>query len=308
MLPEPAAGVVWRAGTADDADAIADVALAADRVDEPGNERDRSDVLGVLRLVEPRTAVVIGERGGQVVAAGVLFRPGGGPVRMIGAVLPGARDRGIGRALLAAQIAAAEASHPDAPSMTVRAVGRHGVGGLARRAGLGPERVFLTLRRDLTEPVASDELPAGLRAVPFEPALDEAVRVSRNEVFLDHWQATVTGPDEWRDRNLGPRLIRELSSIALDAEGAVAGFVLAWRTPARPGQLHIPLVGTPRAHRGRGVARALLTTTLAGAAAVGLAEAVLDVDAASATGAVGVYEGVGFAETGRATIWSRTPS
>ena len=81
--------------------------------------------------------------------------------------------------------------------------------------------------------------------------------------------------------------------------------MLVWRNDDHPEQAHIPLVGTARAHRGRGVARALLASVLAASAEAGLTEAELDVDAASPTGATRVYAAVGFEEVSRATVWSR---
>ena len=247
----------------------------------------------------------MGERNGVPVAFGARFRPGGGPVRLLGAVEPEVRGRGIGRALLQALIDSAAAAAPDAEHATVRSVGGGGVAALARRAGFAPARVFLTMRRDLTRPVEPAVLPAGLRLVPFAPDLDEPLRVVKNVVFRDHWQGLADEPAEWRTRMLGPLLDRDRSWIAADEEGTIAGFVLVHRSDDRPEQAHVPLVGTAKAHRGRGVARALLASALGAAADAGLVEAVLDVDAASPTGADRVYPAVGFEEVARATVWSR---
>lgn len=57
---------------------------------------------------------------------------------------------------------------------------------------------------------------------------------------------------------------------------------------------YIPLVGTRRAGRKRGIATALLARALAEAQAAGFATASLTVDADSPTGALGLYQRVGF--------------
>ena len=303
--PPPVAGIRWRAGRASDADAITEVGVAADRVDVPGRPRTRSDAAQLLAVVDPQRAVLVGERGGRPVAFGSRFRPGGGPVCLIGAVLPELRGRGVGRALLQALLDDAALAEPDAERATVRSVGGAGVAPLARRFGFTQVRDFLTMRRDLARPVEPVALPADLRVVPFAPALDEPLRLLKNDVFRDHWQGLADEPAEWRARMLGPQPQRGASRIAVDASGAVAGFVLVWRIDDHPGQAHIPLVGTARAHRGRGVARALLTSVLVASAESGLTEAELDVDAASPTGASRVYGAVGFEEVSRATVWSR---
>jgi GNAT superfamily N-acetyltransferase len=59
-------------------------------------------------------------------------------------------------------------------------------------------------------------------------------------------------------------------------------------------QIYIGQVGVRRPWRRRGLAAAMLTHVLKLAANAGRTTAALDVDAASLTGAVGVYERVGF--------------
>jgi mycothiol synthase len=303
--PPPVAGIQWRPGRADDVDALTEVGVAADRVDVPGHPRARSEAAQLLAVVDPRRAVLVGERDGRPVAFGSRFRPGGGPVRLSGAVVPELRGRGVGRALLQALLDDAAVAEPDAERASVRSVGDAGVAPLARRFGFEQVRDFLTMRRDLSRLVEPAALPADLHVVPFGPALDEPLRLLKNDVFRDHWQGLADEPAEWRARMLGPQLQRSASRIAVDASGAVAGFVLVWRIDDHPEQAHIPLVGTARAHRGRGVARALLASVLAASAEAGLTEAELDVDAASPTGAPRVYAAVGFEEVSRATVWSR---
>jgi len=58
--------------------------------------------------------------------------------------------------------------------------------------------------------------------------------------------------------------------------------------------LYISLVGTRAAGRKRGIATALLTTAMSAARADGYDQASLGVDADSLTGAVRLYEHVGF--------------
>jgi ribosomal protein S18 acetylase RimI-like enzyme len=58
--------------------------------------------------------------------------------------------------------------------------------------------------------------------------------------------------------------------------------------------LYIPLLGTRRAARGRGIASTLLARALTGAGAAGFTAASLRVDADSLTGALGLYERAGF--------------
>lgn len=68
--------------------------------------------------------------------------------------------------------------------------------------------------------------------------------------------------------------------------------------------MYIGQVGVRRPWRRRSVAAALLAEALAAAAAAGKATASLGVDADSPTGAVGVYERVGFATVTRWVTYS----
>lgn len=306
-LPEAVAGIRWRPGSAEDIDVLTRIQAAADLVDEPGHVITRTDVAEMLDGLDPARAVVVGELEGVPVAMGMLFRPGGGPVRLRGAVKPEARGLGIGRALLRQQIDRAVTTQPDAPALGLRSIGGGGVAPLARRFGFHEVRAFLTMRRDLGRSVVPVPLAEGLRSAPLDPAFDEPLRLVKNEVFRDHWDGLADSPEEWRARTLGPRLDRGLTRVAFDAQDGIAGFVVVWRTEGRPEQAYLPLVGTARVHRGRGVARALLTEVLQTAAAAGSTETRLDVDAASPTGADRVYTAVGFETIQRATIWQLVP-
>jgi ribosomal protein S18 acetylase RimI-like enzyme len=62
--------------------------------------------------------------------------------------------------------------------------------------------------------------------------------------------------------------------------------------------LDIPLVGTRRTGRKRGIASALLTRAVTEARAAGFDTASLGVDADSPSGAVGLYERLGFTAAG----------
>ena len=62
----------------------------------------------------------------------------------------------------------------------------------------------------------------------------------------------------------------------------------------KPGVLHIALVGTRPAARGRGIARAVIARSLRAAARAGYVTAELEVDADSLTGATRLYDALGF--------------
>ncbi|MDD9205567.1 GNAT family N-acetyltransferase, partial [Georgenia sp. 10Sc9-8] len=65
------------------------------------------------------------------------------------------------------------------------------------------------------------------------------------------------------------------------------------------------LVGVLRAHRGRGLAPALLTASMRGMAADGMERADLGVDSENGTGALGVYTRLGYRAAGRTVSYTK---
>jgi ribosomal protein S18 acetylase RimI-like enzyme len=130
---------------------------------------------------------------------------------------------------------------------------------------------------------------------------------AHREAIRDHWAATAPDEAMWQQWFTGSRAFRPALSFLMldgaevvgyalgyesDADTAAKGFRAAW-----VGQL-----GTRRQWRGRGVASALLRQFLATAGDQGCKQAVLTVDSASPTGAVGLYQRHGFV---RADTWIR---
>ena len=100
-----------------------------------------------------------------------------------------------------------------------------------------------------------------------------------------------------------PSVRRDLSRVAVVGD-EVVGFVLVeineddWERQGYTGA-YIGLVGTRREWRGRGLASALLADSMRAMRDRGLERAVLDVDTENPTGALGVYERLGFVATTR---------
>jgi mycothiol synthase len=236
---------------------------------------------------------------GGLAAAGIVLPPvpGRSRVRADGGVHPQWRGRGIGRALLTWQFSRAAEMRAEQDPARVWTVGT-GAGAadesaarLFRRFGLGPVRYFL----EMSAPTAGDRLvrlPDGIRVAGFSGRQRTAVHAANMEAFAGHWGHEPRGIEEWAARTVDSDLFRgDLSRIALD-EDQVAAYLLAY--DGLDNGLFIGQVGTRRAWRRRGLATALIAGSLAAGAADGRTTASLGVDAANPTGAVGVYERLGF--------------
>ena len=321
-MPEPIGDIRWRAATTADVDSILEAMRAVDAVDHPHFVTTREEVEDDLNhsyVDLERDSLLAVDPDGRILAYGlVVLSPGQETlVRsiFIGGVRPAARGRGIGRHLLAWQVSRGlqQFATSDKPlpgwmivwtderaTATVR---------LAERFDFRISRYFLELRRDLAEPILPRPLD-GFDIVPFTAERSEALRLARNDAFRDHWGSQPTTREDW-DEMVSRAVFRpDLSFLAIAPEGEIAGFVLSEVNeedfePQGFSSAYIDLVGVPRAFRRRGVAPALLTSTLEAIAAAGLEKAVLDVDAESPTGALGLYTGVGFSEGNRSLQLTR---
>jgi ribosomal protein S18 acetylase RimI-like enzyme len=248
---------------------------------------------------------------GVLVAAGLVPTPpdGGFRVDVMGGVHPGWRGRGIGRELLGWELSRAAEIHrsvaPDASwEIHIGAPGEDASAiSLYRRFGLAPVRYWFDMvARTASAPLVA--LPDGLRSTPYRSEYEKDLYEAHMEAFADHWGFQRRSYEEWaamipQSENFLP----ELSAIAFDGD-EIAGYVLGY-VDADPARLYIGHVGVRRPWRRRGLAAALLGQVLHAARAAGRGLAALGVDADSPTGAVGVYERVGFAVEARAVTYAR---
>ncbi|MGO1318650.1 MAG: GNAT family N-acetyltransferase [Galactobacter sp.] len=218
------------------------------------------------------------------------------PVNLFGDVHPDARGRGAGTALTTWAVergrSLAAERFPGVP-VVVHAWGREhdsDASELLTELGFEPARYFTDMRIDLAQ--WQDPGTAVVGRVMRQDDRD-AVLGARNEAFADHWGSSQTSPERWAHIWQQRVLRLDLSRVALNQDGSgVDAFVLSeiWV----PGEVYVALVGTRRAARGKHLATDLLTDVVRAAKAAGADRVDLGVDAASPTGANGVYERVGF--------------
>jgi GNAT superfamily N-acetyltransferase len=165
--------------------------------------------------------------------------------------------------------------------------------------GYRPARYFTEMIRETLDELPERHLPAGLeiRPVSGEPAMRQVV-VALDEAFEDHWGHHVLTEDHIRGVIDHPHTDPSLWAVAW-ASDEVAGAVIATEMfddnaafGYRRGWLDT--VGTRRRWRGQGVASALIGRALANLRARGLTSAALGVDTANPSGALGLYERLGF--------------
>jgi GNAT superfamily N-acetyltransferase len=279
----------------------------ADRDWEFLTEQDLLDDFGNPDHDFPRGSMGAFADGTMAAFGTVRVRSQADPVhdmRSWGGVHPDWRQRGLGTRLLDwAEDAAVRLHQEHFPGRPLSLSGSsltHNPDGAALYAARGyqPVRWFHVMSRDLKAPLPAASLAPDVRVAPFSPAVSEDARGIRNEAFADHWGSTETSAEAWEHHVTGSTFRPGFSFVAYAGQEP-AGFVLSEEYEAYNEQiggrdLFIGLVGTRRAARGRGIASALLIRALAGAREAGFISGSLVVDADSPTGAVGLYERVGF--------------
>jgi mycothiol synthase len=160
-------------------------------------------------------------------------------------------------------------------------------------------RYFYRMQRELNEPIPAVQLPDNLALCVYTPDLSEAVHAAFNEAFRDHWSFEAVTDEDWQIFFIGRSSFRpDLTYLVMDGD-EVAGFsfnCVSDEENARRGRNEgwIAELAVRRPWRKRGVATALLCASMHAFKAEGLAHAMLGVDAENPTGALRVYERVGF--------------
>jgi mycothiol synthase len=150
------------------------------------------------------------------------------------------------------------------------------------------------MRRDLNAPIPEPALPDGVALIAWDPARNlETIEVC-NRAFQDHWGAIDFDETIWRMWLVDHPYFRpELTRLAL-ANGQVVGFSM---NQVREEEITAPWVqelGVLRGWRKRGIASALLCDSMRAFKAAGYDQAFLGVDAENLTGALRLYESLGF--------------
>lgn len=311
----------WTSLTLDDVQALTALLNRVDVAEEGGEPVEEPSMREWLTMpgVDLALDSVAVREAGALIAFSIVDvssapdREGRVRCQLMGAVDPDHRRQGVGTELFeraeerAAQLVAAR--HPDAENAVLRVSGRRDpvedapadaplTGGaevrpLLAQRGYRRARSWLAMVRELPGAALPSAPIDGVRVIAPEGAVREAARIAHLEAFADHWGSAPVTVERWNLWWSSHTTRLELSSIAVDAEGTVLGYAIA--AEDKPGVLHIALVGTRPAARGRGIARAVIARSLEAAAQAGWAAAELEVDAESLTGATRLYDALGFA-------------
>jgi mycothiol synthase len=283
---------------------------AVEREDEHFGEQDLLEEFSYPYRDFARGSVAVYDGGTMAGYCVLTSQSAADPVhrmRQRGGVHPAYRSRGLGGRLLEWAAAAAvplhQERHPGRPlTLSGSCICRNDdAAELYAAHGYRQVRWFHGMTKDLAAALPDVPAPAGVQIVGFTPARSQDALLVFNEAFRDHWGSIENNPEQWA-YHTGERAFRPALSFLAYAGQEPLGVIICYEYDAATEatgirDLHIPLIGTRRAGRKRGIASALLLRALAEARADGLTTASLGVDADSPTGALGLYERAGFTVT-----------
>jgi mycothiol synthase len=290
-----------------------------DGLDEAVTAEDLAHFIESPVGLDPAQDVFVVEGGGRVVGYGwvnhKLEGAGDETHQLRGYVHPAWRRAGLGSALVDRMEARAQQRGFPLTATGSRFVQSHVLDtelpahDLFRSRGYAPARYAFRMERDLSQPIPVLPLPDGIRVRVSTEADYRAVWEAEREAFQDHWGYTPWPEEHFQRFRTFPHYDLSLWRVAW-AGDLVAGMVLNYineeENAAKRRRLgYTEDIAVRRPWRRQGLASALIALSLQALRQRGMTQAALAVDAENPTGALRVYERLGYRAVNRWTLYRR---
>ena len=269
-------------------------------------------------------SVAIEDGGGRLIGwCGLEPRIGGDTwnrIHVHGSVHPDLRGRGHGRTLLrwaearSPSILVAGTPRPDLPDvLTVHANGARPRSCQAPGALRVQPRALV--QRHVPDALRAARPGAAARRLSVRRldarAGSTAFHAADLDAFRDHWGSAPWSAEAWRHEYADDEGFRPDLTVGVERDGEVVGYVMV----AAYGGVEddegrrvawLARLGVRRGHRGLGIGAAAITRALGLARDAGFATAGLDVDTENVSGALRLYERLGFYPVKRLALRAKT--
>jgi len=299
--------------------AVIEASKVEDRIERVATPEEVANTYQHLAHCNPYTDMIFAEINGEVVGYGRTDwyqEEDGEKARnylTIGFLAPEWRRKGIGTAMLhflQNRLREIAAGHPqDGPRYFQVFVEGHenATRALLEKEGYTPVRYFHKMVRPDLENIPDCPLPEGLEVRPVLPEHYRQIWDADQEAFRDHWGYAEPEEADYQAWLNDPIVFQpELWKIAWDGDqvaGQVRGFINEAENEAYGYKRgYCEFISVRRPWRKRGLARALIALTLHEFKRRGMTESALGVDTENPSGALRIYEEMGFraVETGGA--------
>jgi mycothiol synthase len=287
--PAPGPG---RPATTDDLDAIVGLFLASDAsvADEPESMHEYLTWIWDMSYFElARDARLLPGIEGPEAFVQVVRDPDGGPARLDWAVHPRVDLELAASSLFDWGEGQRAARGVAEPLRTNVMSDDEAAKAFLERRGYTQVRTSWDMTRDLSPDDRTVAASPGVTVRTFRPGEESLLHRVADTSFEDHWDHVPWTLESFTESMLATPWEPGLTFFA-EVDGQVAGELVALRFEDRG---YIASVGVLGEFRGRGAATAMMRHAFAALAGRGLPRVELSVDAASPTGAVSLYEGLG---------------
>ena len=244
--------------------------------------------------------VVLSEAEEPIAAALVFLPPASGDAEvasLLGVVRPDHYEQGLGTAVLdwmEQRVRTAQEADKKLQSMRMSCDPQN-----LARVCLFEQHAFKAVRYSfkmqaaLTASIEEPTIPSGLSLIPWQSEWSESARAAFNRAFAEHWGLPTISKEMWMSRFVGvPKFRPDLSSLVV-YKREIIGVCINWIPPGTE-YGWIEAIGVVPEWRGQGVAAAMMARALNAFLKCGFSQVCLDVDTQNPTGALQLYEKVGF--------------
>ena len=293
--------------------AVIEASKNVDQIERTNSLEEVARNYSHLTNCNPYTDMLFAEIDGQVVGYNRVFwevlDDGTRIYNLFGYLLPVWRRKGIGAAMLKqveARLRQIAATHPEPGEryfQSFTADTEKGTIALLESQGYTPTRYGIGMVRDLSEPFPEAPMPPGLEVRPATEEHFRAIHSALNEAFRDHWGFREQPFEEFMHWAEEPTFMPHLWKVAWTG-GEVAGTVLNFVNEAENAEYgrkrgYTETISTRRPWRKLGLAHSLLVQSMKMFKEMGMTETALGVDAQNLSGALKLYQSVGYKEVKR---------
>jgi ribosomal protein S18 acetylase RimI-like enzyme len=290
-----------------------------DKIERTDSIEDLANNYAHLTNCDPYEDMLFAEVGGEVIAYSRVTwwteESGNWIYLHFGFLLPEWRRKGIGRAMLRYnqnRLCEIAADHKEGVPRYFES--------FASDTEVAAEKLLLSedfeavrhgfeMVRPLSEPIADKVLPGGMEVRAITPVQYRVVWDAFQEAFQDHWGYTPAKEEDY-ERWLNESIFQpELWQVAWDGD-QVAGMVLNFVVEAENEEYnrkrgYTEFICVRRPWRKQGVATALITRSMKMLKEMGMTEAGLGVDTQNLSGALRLYESLGFRQVKRHSTYRK---
>ena len=235
----------------------------------------------------------------------------------VGFVLPEWRGKGLGRAMIRwceARAREVDATQPDREQVTALASTQtrdimDGLENLLKDEGYEPVRYEFHMETPDLDHIPDVPMPEGLEIRPPRTEQYRAIWDATYEAFRDHWGAGEVDESDFQSFLKDPMLQPDMWVVAWDGD-QVAGSILNFinheynqRTKREIG--YTEDISVRRPWRKRGLARAMLARSMQIHKEHGMNQTALGVDTQNPSGALRLYESMGYQIVSKSTIYRK---